>query len=89
MLSLKEINEELATVDNWSLEDEALSKNFSFSNFSEAGNFVSKIAELSEQLKHHPDIIWSYDRVKLMLTTHSEKCLTKKDFELAREIDKI
>ena len=89
MLPLGIINEKLSTVKNWGLEGGFIVKDFSFSNFKEAMDFVNKVAELSEEQNHHPDIVISYNKVRLSLTTHSEKGLTSKDFDLAREIDKL
>ena len=38
-------------------------------------------------LGHHPEIYLSYGLVKIKLTTHDAGGLTKKDFELAEEIE--
>ncbi|RMD67970.1 4a-hydroxytetrahydrobiopterin dehydratase [Candidatus Pacearchaeota archaeon] len=90
MLSLKEISDEMESLDNWSLESgTAISKVFEFSNFKEAIEFVNKVAEVAEAHSHHPDIVITFNRVRLALTTHDEHGLTKKDFEVAREIDRI
>lgn len=89
MLSLKEINELMAEVKDWSLEGDMITKSFNFSNFKEAIDFVNKVGEIAEKQNHHPGIILDYNLVRLSLTTHYEKSLTKKDFELAKEIDKI
>ncbi|MFH1802959.1 MAG: 4a-hydroxytetrahydrobiopterin dehydratase [archaeon] len=89
MLTLAEINEAMEDLDDWSLEGEALSKVFSFGNFRESAEFVSKISEPADKLNHHPDVMINYNQVRLKLTTHTENALTKKDFELAREIDKL
>lgn len=87
MLTLGEINHAMSGLKEWSLESSSITKTFSFSNFKESLEFVNKIGELAEKHSHHPDMLISYDQVRLSLTTHSEKGLTKKDFELAKEID--
>lgn len=88
-MNLQEINKEMAELNGWSLTGSSIEKNFSFGNFKEAIAFVNSVGEIAEDKNHHPDIMISYDQVRLSLTTHSEKGLSKKDFEVAREIDKL
>ncbi|MBI2451905.1 4a-hydroxytetrahydrobiopterin dehydratase [Candidatus Pacearchaeota archaeon] len=91
MVSLIEIQREMQDLSNWSIEENgnAIVKDLSFSNFKESIDFVNKVAEVAEKHSHHPDIIVNYNTVRLSLTTHSLNSLTKKDFEVAREIDKL
>ncbi len=88
-MELKKITLELGNLKNWSLENSSICKVFEFSNFKEALIFVNKVGEISEEAGHHPDIIISYNKVKLKIFTHSENSLTEKDFELAKKIDKL
>lgn len=75
---------------DWKTEEEKLVKEFEFSNFIEATEFVNKVVPLAEKADHHPDIlIHSYKKVKVILFTHSENKITEKDYELAQEIDRI
>ena len=46
-------------------------------------------ARLAEAAWHHPDIDIRWNKVKLVLTTHDEGGLTRKDFKLAREFDAL
>ncbi|MFW6277375.1 MAG: 4a-hydroxytetrahydrobiopterin dehydratase [Prolixibacteraceae bacterium] len=75
---------------NWEKKDNYLVKEFGFEDFTEAVNFVNKIVPLANKANHHPDIlIHSYKKVKVTLTTHDEGKVTEKDYDLAKEIDKI
>ena len=89
MLNLSEINKYMRETKDWSLEGNSIVKDYTFENFSEALNFVNKIAEIAEKHNHHPDILISYNLVRLVLTTHSAGGLTKLDFDVAKEIDKL
>lgn len=71
----------------WSLEGDSISKEIKFASFREAIDYVNKISEIAEQKNHHPDILITYDIVRLVLTTHHENGLTEKDFEVAKMID--
>ena len=75
---------------DWKTENDKLVKEFVFSNFINAVEFVNKIVPLAEKLDHHPDIyIHSYKKVRIELFTHSKGKITEKDYDLAKEIDKI
>ncbi len=77
-------------MDDWETQNDSIIKEFSFQDFSSAMTFVNKVAELAEQVKHHPDIlIHSYNKVRVKLSTHSEKAVTEKDIALAEMIDRI
>jgi len=89
MLTLQEIQELMSKLNNWSLEANSITKVFSFSNFKEVLEFVNKVGEIAEKHSHYPDFIISQNTVRLSLTTHSEKAITKKDFEVAEEIDHL
>ena len=89
MLTLAQISEEMEYLRDWSLEMNSIIKVFSFENFRGSIDFVNKVGDVAEKVGHHPDILISFDQVRLVLTTHEEKGLSRKDFELAREIDKI
>lgn len=88
-MNLAEISKEMQTLNDWSLESDAISKSFVLPNFKGAMEFVNKVAEIADRLNHHPTMFINYNNVKLIATTHSEKGLTQKDFELAREIDTL
>lgn len=75
---------------DWKTENETLVKEFVFSNFKEAIDFVNRILPLAESADHHPDIlIHSYKKVKVILFTHSEGKITEKDYALAEKIEKL
>lgn len=89
MLNLGQISSEMEGLRDWSLESDSINKVVSFASFKEAMEFVNKVGDVAEKFNHHPDILISFTQVRLQLTTHDEHGLTRKDFEVAREIDKI
>jgi 4a-hydroxytetrahydrobiopterin dehydratase len=73
---------------DWKIENNLLTKEFTFTDFVEAVLFVDKIVPIAQEMDHHPDLlIHSYKKVKVMLFTHEEKKITEKDYELAEKID--
>ncbi|NCO11164.1 4a-hydroxytetrahydrobiopterin dehydratase [Candidatus Pacearchaeota archaeon CG_4_9_14_0_2_um_filter_39_13] len=88
-MNLAEISKRMQRLKGWALEQNSIEKIFEFSSFKRAINFVNQVADIAENKEHHPDMIISYRIVRLSLSTHSEKTVTEKDFEVAEEIDKI
>ena len=85
-----EAQEYLKQVNNWSLTDNSIEKEFKFKDFKEALEFVNKVGDIAEEEGHHPDIcLHSYKKVKITLTTHAIKGLSENDFILAAKIDKL
>lgn len=89
-LDQREIRARMEENPSWDYSFEFISKTYTFPNFVKAIEFVNKVAEIAEKMDHHPDInIFGWNKVKIILTTHSEMGLTQMDFDLSSEIDKI
>lgn len=84
-----EITGRLKAIPDWRLENGALARSFSFSDFLEAMKFVNSVAALAERAGHHPDIDIRYNKVNLALSSHDAGGITERDFSLAAEIDGI
>ena len=87
-LSLGEAEQRIKALSGWTLEGDAIRKQFTFKDFLEAIAFVNRLAPLAEAADHHPDIRINYKRVTLTYSTHSEGGLTTKDFEGAAAADR-
>jgi 4a-hydroxytetrahydrobiopterin dehydratase len=82
--------ERSALADNcpeWAVEDKSMTRTFTFGDFGEAMAFVTRTALAAEALDHHPDIDIRWNRVTLVLSTHSAGGLTALDEDLASKID--
>ncbi len=86
-LNKSEIEKKLQEVPGWQLMDKAIRRESIFRDFREAMAFVNHVAEIAENLDHHPDICIYYNKVVLSVYTHSEGGLTDKDFDLARRVN--
>jgi 4a-hydroxytetrahydrobiopterin dehydratase len=85
----KELQEAVAKLPGWRLEDGKLLRDFAFVDFVAAMTFVNKIAEVAESAGHHPDIDIRYNKVRLALVSHDAGGLTERDFDLAAGIDSL
>lgn len=87
LLSDAQVEQALSKAEGWELRDRRIRKQYHFRTFLRAIAFVNSVAYLAESRGHHPDITINYNKVTLRLITHSEGCLTDRDFALAAEID--
>ncbi len=75
---------------SWEHRDDALHRDFTFADFSEAFAFMTRVAMLAEQAAHHPE--WSnvWNRVSITLRTHDAGgVVTDQDRDLAGAIDRL
>lgn len=82
----------LPEVPGWELAGEKkdrLVRRFEFRDFREAIAFVEKVAELAEAEDHHPDILISYNKVRLELWTHAVGGLSENDFIMAAKVNRL
>ena len=79
----------LAALPGWRFDAarNGIARSFKFGDFSEAFAFMTRTALAAEQADHHPE--WSnvWNRVDVLLTTHSAGGLTAKDVALAKRMD--
>jgi 4a-hydroxytetrahydrobiopterin dehydratase len=88
-LNRSEAETRLRELSGWTLEADAIRKQFVFKGFPEAVAFVGRLVPGAEAADHHPDIVINYKRVTLTYSTHSEGGLTPKDFDGARMADGV
>ena len=88
-LSQPDIAAQMASVPGWSLDGDAIRKQFTFKDFPDAIAFVNRLAPEAERADHHPDILINYKRVTLTYRTHDAGGLTEKDFAGAAIADRL
>ncbi|WP_430814785.1 4a-hydroxytetrahydrobiopterin dehydratase [Carboxylicivirga sp. RSCT41] len=86
-LSADEIDSLMPDVQGWELivdhDIKKLKRVFYTDNFIESMSFTNAIAELAEEVNHHPQIIVEYSSVTIVWWTHKIKGLHKNDFIMA------
>jgi 4a-hydroxytetrahydrobiopterin dehydratase len=88
-LTPEQVATELAETPDWLVDDGQLTRTVTRKDFKDALMFVNAVGFFAERASHHPDILISWNAVKLTLSTHSEGGLTGKDFALARQINEL
>ena len=89
-----EIHKYQKKVDGWDVKKNDneifyLDKKFKFKNFLESQNFINKVADVSENEGHHPDILFGWGYAEIRITTHAIEGLSENDFILAAKIDQL
>jgi 4a-hydroxytetrahydrobiopterin dehydratase len=86
-LTHAEAQQRMKSLNGWTLDGDAIRKQYTFKDFPEAIRFVNGLAPEAERADHHPDILINYKRVTLTYSTHDEGGLTEKDFAGAAMAD--
>ena len=89
LLTENEIADWIGSNDAWRLDEGKLMLSLKFENFSMAWGFMSRVALLAEQQKHHPEWVNVYNRVDIALVTHDAGGITTKDLDLAKAITQL
>lgn len=66
-----------------------LIRKFDFLSYVEALSFLNKVAEIAEEIDHHPDMLLKWASLDISIWTHSEKRITDLDYDLAARIDTL
>jgi 4a-hydroxytetrahydrobiopterin dehydratase len=88
-LTADEITSVLADLNGWALDGENIARTFDFGSYPEGPAFAVKVGELAEELNHHPDILITYQKVRVAVHTHDVGGLSPYDIELARRVNAL
>jgi len=83
-LTAAEIDHALKALPGWTLQGEAVTRQFTFASFRDAIAFVTRLAFEAEAADHHPDLAINYKRVTVTWSTHDEGGVTRKDVDGAK-----
>jgi len=86
-LSEPEILEHMPAAKGWERHGDMIVRTWQFPTFRRALAFVNQVAPLVEKYDHHPDIQISFRTVQIELSTHADGGLTRRDFQMAAELN--
>ena len=76
-------------ISGWTVENGAITRTYQTGAWTRTMMIANAIAYVAERVNHHPDLLLSYPRLKVMLTTHDAGGITDKDVALAEEIERV
>lgn len=93
-LEVNDIEQALCSINkgdlpDWHLLGNKLYVEYQFDSFLDAFGFVGKVAELSEEVDHHPKIIHDFKHVRLEITSYDFGYITKRDLDFARKCNEL
>ncbi|HMQ68259.1 MAG TPA: 4a-hydroxytetrahydrobiopterin dehydratase [Ignavibacteria bacterium] len=89
-LDSTQIKEALKETDGWELTENSIRKSFKTKGFPQTMGLVTAIGAFCQQHDHHPDFLtMKYSEVEVSFSTHSAGGITKKDIDIAKDINKL
>jgi len=84
------LTELVSELDGWTSDGTRIEKTFVRSGWKSAIALVNAVAEAANAADHHPDLhVEGYKTVRVVLTTHASKGISRSDIDLARAIDRL
>jgi 4a-hydroxytetrahydrobiopterin dehydratase len=87
ILSDDELAQALVELDGWAGDPGELRRSVKAPSFAAGIRLVDAVAEVADELDHHPDIDIRWTTITFTCSTHSAGGVTKLDVALARRID--
>lgn len=84
------LTELVSGLEGWTSDGTRLEKTFVRKGWKSAVAFVNAVADAAVAADHHPDLhLEGYKRVRIVLTTHVSKGISRADIDLAGTIDRL
>ena len=77
----------LADLPHWSGDGGSIRRDAELSSFRAAVDAIGRIADVAEEMDHHPDVDLRWRTLHLALVSHSAGGVSELDLDLARRID--
>jgi len=81
--------DKLTDLPGWTIEGKEITRVAELPTFPDAIAVVARVGVVAEEMDHHPDIDIRWRTLTFRCSTHSAGGVTRKDLELARQIDEI
>lgn len=80
-----------AAVDDrhWRVLLRTVRATFTATDFASAAAFVARVAQVADELNHHPDVVLRWGQVTVTSSSHDVGGLTQRDVDLARAVSQI
>ena len=73
----------------WQGDPSLIWREWTFDNYLDGVHFAERVAQQAEAVKHHPDMLITYRRVRISYTTHDAGGVTALDLEEAASLDDL
>jgi 4a-hydroxytetrahydrobiopterin dehydratase len=76
-------------LQDWRVMLRSLQSSFTTGSMAQGIAFAARVGAAADTANHHPDLLITYPRVHVLLTTHDADGLTDRDVDMARTISAI
>jgi 4a-hydroxytetrahydrobiopterin dehydratase len=88
-LSPEDVTAALNELPLWSGGTDGIERTIRLPSFRAAVEAIGMIADVAEEMDHHPDIDLRWTKIRVAVVTHSAGGLTELDLALARRVDAL
>jgi len=89
-LTKDQIDKDLKKLKGWKTDYSSIKKTFKTKGFPQTMGLATSICSFCQQHDHHPDYLtMKYSEVEVSFSTHSVKGISRKDFEIACDIETL
>ena len=88
-LSAEDVTAALNDMPLWSGGTDGIERTIRLPSFRAAVEAIGMIADVAEEMDHHPDIDLRWTKIRVAVVTHSAGGLTELDLALARRVDAL
>ena len=88
-LSPEDVTAALNDLPLWSGGIDGIERTIRLPSFRAAVEAIGLIADVAEEMDHHPDIDLRWTKIRVAVVTHSAGGLTELDLALARRVDAL
>jgi 4a-hydroxytetrahydrobiopterin dehydratase len=88
-LAPDELSAALPELPAWAGDGDGIRRSVELPSFRDAVDAIVRIADVAEEMDHHPDVDLRWRTLHLTLVSHSAGGVTELDLELARRIDAL
>ena len=86
LLDHEELGRQLDDLPGWTGDSASITRTVQAPDFLTGVRIVAEVADIAEQMDHHPDIDIRWRTLRFVLSTHSAGGVTQLDIELAHRI---
>ncbi len=88
-LSPEDVTAALNDLPLWAGGTDGIERTIRLPSFRAAVEAIGTIADVAEEMDHHPDIDLRWTKIRVAVVTHSAGGLTELDLALARRVDAL
>jgi 4a-hydroxytetrahydrobiopterin dehydratase len=89
LLTTDQVTSALAALPLWSGDSTGIERTSELPSFRAAVDAIVAIADVAEEMDHHPDLDLRWRTLRVAVVTHSAGGVTQLDLDLARRVDAL